>query len=99
VGEGNKIQGDHIDAIPETRRGRTIVKDMAEMGIAPGAKNLCPSHPVAYVFTEKDILLGDGSPEARPSGVGVELFIGAEEGGVATDATVKPRIGPTVSRD
>jgi hypothetical protein len=44
-------------------------------------------HEHAAVGGFEDVFGGDGLPEARLAGAGVELGFGAEEGGVAADAT------------
>src|SRR5262245_498864 len=61
---------------------------MTEVGIAAGAQNLHPSHPVAPVLFGDDVLAGDRLEEAGPAGAGVELRVRGEEREPAADARV-----------
>ena len=66
-------QRGRVHAIAQAGRTRAVVEDVAEMGVALGASHLVARHPQAGVAVSLDVLLGDGLPEARPAGAGVEL--------------------------
>jgi len=56
------------------------------MGVALAAEHFGALHAEAAVGFLGDVLFGDGSPEARPAGAGLELSVGAEQRIAAADA-------------
>src|SRR5439155_19986250 len=77
-----------VDAVALAGRGRAIVEDVPEVGTAPAAGHLDPSHSVAPVLVELDRLDGRRLPEAWPPGAGLELGAGAEKRGAAPGTAV-----------
>lgn len=61
---------------------------MAEVGVAAPASDLDSAHPVAAVLGLEDVVRVEGGEEAGPSGAGLELRLGREEGQVAEAADV-----------
>ena len=77
-----------VHAVAEAGGFRAIVEDVPEVGVAFGAGNRRASYPQSRVTDLGYVFFGDGSPEAGPSGTGVEFGGGVEERIVAADATV-----------
>src|ERR1700678_257930 len=72
-------------------RGRwAVVKNVAQMSVAPGALHLISLHPVRIVLLYLDVFFGDGLIEAGPSRAGFEFRFGIEKDRVAADAVVQP---------
>ena len=61
---------------------------MAKMCIAVGAAHLDSPHAVGIILVRDHRALGRCRGEARPAGAGVELGVGAEQRGSATDAAI-----------
>ena len=83
-----EIQGDGVDAIPQSRRLRTVIKDVTEVRIALFAKHFHACHSIAPVRLYADVLFGNRLPETRPSSSGFEFRLGAEQRVPATNAPV-----------
>src|SRR5512146_10512 len=81
-------QGGRVHAVPQAGRLRAVLEDVAEMRIAPGAHHLRAGQPEAVVGSPPDVLLGDGRPEAGPTGPRIVLRIRKEEVVPAADAPV-----------
>ena len=63
-----------------------VVEDVAEMRVAEAAGDGGAFHAEADVARLVDIFFGDGLVKTGPAGAGIELGIGVEQRGVATDA-------------
>ena len=87
-----ELERRRVDAVALAGGGRAVGKDVTEVRVAALAHDLDALHPEAHVALERQVLLGDGVPEARPSGPRVVLFVGAEELGAAADACVRTRV-------
>jgi len=61
---------------------------MAKMRIALAALDLSARHSEAFVAGLIHVFLGDGLPEAGPTGARFKLGLGAEESVVAADAAI-----------
>ena len=61
---------------------------MAEMRIALAAEHFGACHTVAVIGFSGNVLFGNGSPKAWPTGSRFELCIGAEQGVAAANATI-----------
>jgi hypothetical protein len=104
-------QGGGIDAESQTRRGRAVIEQVAQVRPAAGAEDLCAIHPKAVVFHEFDIGIGNGREEAWPASAGIEFRIGTEQqepaGGAPIDAlavvipqgVMERRFGPMPTQD
>lgn len=66
---------------------------MTEVGIAVGALDLDPLHPVAGVIEKTHAFLIDRFEEAWPTTAGVELTLGIEKQLVAADAVISASTG------
>jgi len=75
----SELQRHRIQAVPLTRRWRTIRKNVSEMTPAACAYFLHANHAVAGVAQALDVRIVIGAEETRPAGAGVELRVGAEE--------------------
>ena len=76
---GSEFQRNGVEAVPKTGRFRAIVEDVAEMGVAPGAKHLGAFHAVAAVGHFGDVIGFHRFQKTRPAGAGVKFGAGAEQ--------------------
>src|SRR5690242_4543582 len=83
-----EFQGAAVDAVALAARAGAVVEDVAEVGVAVLADDLGAPHEEAVVGPQLDVLEVRRLGEAGPPGAGVELRIGGEELGSATDAAV-----------
>jgi two-component system, NarL family, response regulator LiaR len=67
-----------------------VVEDVPEVGVAVFADDLRTAHEEAVVGPQLDVLEVGRLGEAGPAGARVELGVGGEELGAATDAAVHP---------
>src|SRR5215207_6244709 len=82
-------QGAAVDAVALAALvGRTVVEDVAEVGVAVLADDLGAAHEEAVVRPQLDVLEVGRLGEAGPAGAGVELGVGGEQLGAAADAAV-----------
>src|SRR5580765_937191 len=88
VASRDEIERRRVHAIAQTGGARAVVEDVAQMAIAPRAEHLVANHAVGGVSGAGDILFGDGLPETRPAGAGLEFRFGVEQGRGAADASV-----------
>jgi hypothetical protein len=86
-GEFCETHGCGVHAVTESGWAGSVVEDVAEVGVAEAAGDRGADHEHGAVGCFEDVFGGDGLPETWPAGAGVELGFGAEEGGVAADAT------------
>jgi len=77
-----------IEAIPQTRWWRAILKNMAEVRIADIAEYFNPLHAVANVLFVPDSVGFDGFRKTGPSRAGVELGCRLKQVGAATHAGI-----------
>src|SRR5688572_16686568 len=77
-----------VDAVALAGWIGTIVEHVAKMGVAAAAQHLGAAHEVTIVLIGCDVLRRRGLPEARPTGTGIKLVIGAEQLHAAADAMV-----------
>ena len=87
---GIEFQAGRIDAITQSRGTWTVGKDMAEVGIAAGARDFLPPHAMAVVFMDLNAAGRGRLVKTGPATAGVVLRRGAEEllpaGGTAVDS-------------
>src|SRR5881396_545886 len=97
----DELESGGIDAVAHSCRLRSVIEDVAEVGIAPAARQLGSLHDQAVVGPCLDVLPGDGLPEARPAGPGLELGVRREQVVAAADALVDPLlvVVPVPSRE
>lgn len=62
-----ECQGNGIDAVPQTRRFRTVLEDVAQVSPAPRAVYFRSAHEELPVILCRDVLGRDGPTEAGPS--------------------------------
>src|SRR3990172_7713286 len=74
-----ELERSGIDAIAQIRRRRTVLKEMAQVGVAFATENFGAPHEQAVVRLGFDLVLSNRGPEARPAGVRIELGVGAEQ--------------------
>ena len=67
------MQGEGINAEPLARRGRAVVKDVSQVGIAAVAGDFHARHPVVVVGFGFQSLFVRGLRETRPSRPGFKL--------------------------
>lgn len=67
-----------VHAVTEPGRARTIVEDVAQVGITLAAGNGSTIHPEGGVMNLYDIFLRDRLPKAGPACAGIELRLRAE---------------------
>lgn len=107
----DKIESHRVDAVAEPAWGRTIVEDMAQVGVAATAQHLGAHHTVAGIGLDGHALLVHRGPETRPAATGVKLRFRAEQplatAGTGVDArhlSIRVlarvrRLGPLLARD
>jgi len=83
--EWNEAERGGVDAIAQIRRRRPVVKDVAQVPITPFAGYRSAYAP-AVVFCFHNVLFGDGLPEARPAGTGIELRLRRKQRRITADA-------------
>jgi hypothetical protein len=81
-----------IYAVTQPRGRRSIVEDVAKMSVTGAAQHLYSLHPQAIVGLCADILLRDRLIKTGPTGAGLELGAGTEQGGTATHALIHARV-------
>ena len=84
------MQGKGIDAEPLARRGRAVVKDVSQVGIAAVAGDFHARHSVAVVGVGLQGLFIRGLRETRPPRPGFKLVFRAEQGVLTTNAMIRP---------
>src|SRR6266542_5139277 len=72
VGEGERFG---VDAISQAGGCGTVLKDVAEVGVAATAEDLGSDRPVAAVFVRADVSIGHRLEEAGPTRARVELRV------------------------
>lgn len=70
---GTKLQGGGVHTVPLTCRSWSVVKDVAEVGIAPTAFDLDSMHTMAQIRFRCKLFSGYGCRKARPAAAGVKL--------------------------
>jgi len=68
-----KLQGGGVHTVPLACRSGSVIKDVAQVGIAPTAFDLDSTHPVIQVGFRCEFFIGYGSRKARPAAAGVKL--------------------------
>jgi len=98
---GVEPQGGGVDAVPESRRFRTVVKDVSQVRAAVRALDLDAPHEEAGVGDLLHPVLLHRRPEARPAGPRVELCPRGEEFVTADHARVHavPVVVPILPRE
>jgi len=84
----HEAEGGGVHAVAEASWFGTVVKHVAEVGVAFGAGDRGAEHAESGVTDLGYVFFGYGSPEAGPSGTGVKFGSGVEERVIATDAAV-----------
>src|SRR3972149_9872372 len=84
----SELEGGGIYAVAQSCGLWPVLKDVAEVGIAPAAHRLHSPHGEAVVHFGLDALLGARGPEAWPPGAGVELGVRTEQVAAAADALI-----------
>src|SRR5213594_5054278 len=87
-----ELEGGRIDAVPETRRPRTVVEHMPQVGPAVGALDLGPPHEQAAILLFIDAFLPRWRPEARPARSGIVLRVRGEQVSPTHGANVNTRV-------
>jgi len=64
---------------------------MPQVGLASGAKNLLPLHPVTMVRPCHDIFPGHRLKKTRPARAGIKFRLRCKQRQAATDAIIDPR--------
>ncbi len=82
-----EFQGRRIHAVSSPGGGRSIRKDVTQMGTASPTNNFRPNHEVAVIRQQRDAIAG-GLPKTRPAGSGVELRPRVKQHLPAADAPV-----------
>jgi hypothetical protein len=83
-----QFQSGRVDTVALAGGIRTVVENVAEVGVASAALDLGARHSVARVGFGLDGFLAGGSIKAGPSGAGVIFRVGAKKGLAATSALV-----------
>ena len=86
------MQGRFVQAVTHPSGRRTIVENMADVGIAQGAADLHAFHQHAGIVQLANILFGQRSGEAGPARSGIEFGFGAEQRRRTTDAAEQARL-------
>src|ERR1700722_5808033 len=84
----DKPKRGRIDAVTLVSRPRTIIKDVAEMGIALAGTDLGPLHPKSAIRFLGDVLLFDRFGETRPATSAVEFIERREKRFAAHDVDI-----------
>jgi hypothetical protein len=83
-----KTQRDGVEAVAQAGGTRTVLEDVAEVGIAPRTDDFRARHAVAAVDDRFDIFLRHRLEETWPAGAGIEFRVRFEQGQVTADAVV-----------
>ena len=86
-----KLQRRRIDAIAQARGLRTVLEDVAEVRVAPGAVDFRAPHEEGVVLARADVVR-DGCMKTRPAGAGLELGVRVEQLQVTGDAAINTRL-------
>jgi hypothetical protein len=86
VGSGLKAQRNTINAVPESRRWRTVLEHVAEMSTALTAVHFGTNHSEAAIGGRRDRAL-ERCEKAGPPGPALELPLGSEERLATTGTT------------
>src|SRR5271155_2892027 len=88
LGVGRERQRRRVDAVALTGRPGAVVEDMAQVPAAGAADDLGAAHEQAVVRAQLNGLGDSGLGEAGPTGTGLELGTGPEQGRPAAGAAV-----------
>src|SRR3990172_22575 len=83
-----ELERSGIDAVAQIRRRRTVLKEMAQVGVSFAAENFGAPHEQAVVRFGFDLVLSNRRPEARPAGARIELGVGTEQLVAAAGAAI-----------
>ena len=72
-GGGDEDQGGGVHAVAQSRRLRTVIEDVAEVRVAFAAQDFGALHEERSIANGANVLGSYWRPEARPSGVRIEL--------------------------
>src|SRR4029079_16236813 len=87
---GLEIQGDAVDAVPQSRGRRAVVEYVTKMATAAAAVHFRARHAVAAIRGRADGAI-ERREEARPAGAAFELAIGDKARLTAARARERPR--------
>ena len=83
-----EIQRSRVNAVPQTGRLGTVLKDVAQVRVALTAKHLGAPHSVALIRFRLDIFRDSRLPKTRPPGSRVKFRFRTEQVVPTTDAPV-----------
>src|SRR6267142_257890 len=85
----NETERCGIDAVTKAGRPRTIVENMAEVGIGGLRANLSAHHTMSAVVTLDDFFISEGLAETGPAATGIEFIQRTEQRFARDDVDVK----------
>ena len=94
----DELEGSRIDAIAFPGGGRSISKNMSQVGRTPGTEDFCAYHAETKIMFLNDIYLCYRFIVARPTRPGMKFGHIAEQVGPAADTLKDARLGNFIKR-